>query len=115
MGLFSFKQKPAPQTPLEAASYNDDDIDFSYTTQKGNNYNRNWGFYRRQLHGSFGITDMDDVFEMFAPDFTSRLQRMESMLKKLLVQNEHLQERCNTLEATLQKITDKSPSHTLSR
>jgi hypothetical protein len=54
MGLFSFKQKPAPQTPLEAIQQLSHGERYSYTTQKGNVYDdEHWHLRRGDSVKSF--------------------------------------------------------------
>ncbi|WP_298595459.1 hypothetical protein [uncultured Mitsuokella sp.] len=118
MGLFSFKQKPAPQTPLEAIQQLSHGEHYSYTTQKGNVYDdEHWHLRRGYIASSFGAQDIDDSLEMFAPNFIAKLNRMEAMLEKILEQNIILQKRCTFLEEHCvgENDTRKSSQDTISR
>ena len=104
MGLFS-KKKHA-QTIQEAIDYGDDD--FSYVTRKGRRQ-RFFPAHASAMQENLGAWDLDDAFEMYAPNLLATIEETNKNMKVLLEQNLLLQEKVLSLE---KKISNLEHNHT---
>ena len=124
MGLFSKKKE---SHTIEEAIKNDDEK-FSYTTQSGHTYD-DFPFHmtyeyttskgNTYLHfpnivigvrDSFaGFDDIDDLYEMFAPNLMRLLVETNQNIKTVMQQNNELQQKCNHLEQEIAELKSNLP------
>lgn len=104
MGLFSKKKK---SHTIEDAIKNDD-VSFEHTTSKGNTY-KNFPSIVVGVENSFaGFDDIDDLYEMFAPNLMRLLLETNQNVKIVMQQNSELQQKCKQLEQEIAELKSNS-------
>ena len=99
MGLFSKKKE---SRTIEEAIKNDD-MDFKYTTAKGNVYTHFPNIEVTMLNRQ-GFDDLDDMFEMFAPQLMQLLIKTNQNIEIVMQQNSELQQQCQQLKQEIAEI-----------
>ena len=104
MGLFSKKKES--HTIKEAIKNND--ILFKHTTSKGNTY-KNFPSIVVGVENCFaGFDDIDDLYEMFAPNLMRLLVETNQNIKTVMQQNNDLQKKCKQLEQEIAELKSDS-------
>ena len=104
MGLFSKKKES--HTIKEAIK--NDDMKYKYTTSKGYTYLHfpNIVIGVRDSFASFD--DIDDLYEMFAPNLMRLLVETNQNVKTVMQQNSELKQKCNQLEQEIAELKSNS-------
>lgn len=104
MGLFSKKKE---SHTIEEAIKNDD-MKYEYTTSKGNTY-LHFPNIVIGIRDSFaGFDDIDDLYEMFAPNLMRLLVETNQNVKIVMQQNSELQQKCKQLEQEIAELKSDS-------
>lgn len=104
MGLFSKKKE---SHTIEEAIKNDD-VSFEHTTSKGNTYTNFPSIVVGVEHSFAGFDDIDDLYEMFAPNLMRLLVETNQNVKTVMQQNSELQQKCKQLEQEIAELKSNS-------
>ena len=104
MGLFSKKKE---SHTIEEAIKNDD-MKYEYTTSKGNTYLHFPNIVIGVRDSFAGFDDIDDLYEMFAPNLMRLLVETNQNVKTVMQQNSELQQKCNQLEQEIAELKSDS-------
>ena len=104
MGLFSKKKE---SHTIEEAIKNDD-MKYEYTTSRGKTYLHFPNIVIGVRDSFAGFDDIDDLYEMFAPNLMRLLVETNQNVKTVMQQNSELQQKCKQLEQEIADLKSNS-------
>lgn len=81
---------------------------YEYTTSKGNTYLHFPNIVIGVRDSFAGFDDIDDLYEMFAPNLMRLLVETNQNVKTVIQQNSELQQKCKQLEQEIAELKSNS-------